>query len=499
MAAESIVKQFCEETTCSVCLEHFNEPVTVECGHNFCQACITQCWEEVDTGVSCPQCREIFQQKTFRPNWQLANLVELVKKLQAGKEAEGKWGVCKRHQEPLKLFCNDDQASICVVCDRSMEHRNHSVLPMEEAFLEYKKEIQAQLESLKQEREKLWKQKVVEDRRSQIFLARVEAEKRKTKSAFQRIHSFLEQQERLRLLPLEELEGEVEKKNKGNLSRFTEEISDLNCLITEMEGKLQQPENKFVQSPKTILSRHEKKPKRQRLELPPVLEQALRLYSQQTPGLQKALEKCEESLNEKMAQVLRKVSLKESVVQVWKKVDVTLDPDTAHPCLVLSQDLKSVTRGQTVQNLRDRPERFDTLQCVLGQEKFTSGRHWWEVEVKGGQGTWAVGVARESVKRKGNISLNPDEGFWVVQTARRYDSCNNCTSWQITALTSSQSIAISDVVPQKIQVSLDYEDGIVEFFVVNTNQRLFTFPSVSFSGETLCPYFFTTKRITLKC
>ncbi|XP_054834153.1 zinc finger protein RFP-like [Eublepharis macularius] len=497
MAAESIVKQFCEETTCSVCLEHFKEPVTVECGHNFCQACITQCWEEMDTGASCPQCREMFQQKTLRPNWQLANLVELVKKLQQGKEAEGKWRMCERHQEPLKLFCNDDQAPICMVCDRSMEHRNHRVLPIEEAFLEYKKEVLVQLQSLEQEREKLLEQKVAENQRSQKFLAQLEEEKQKTKSAFQRMHNFLEQQEHLRLSQLKELEEEMEK-DKENLSRLSEEISDLNHLIKEMEGKLQQPENKFMQDPKTILSRYEKKPKRQRLELPPRLEQTIRICWEQTAGLQKALEECEESLKEAL-QVLRKVSLKDALVQAWRKVNVTLDPDTAHPYLVLSKDLKSVTWGQTGQYLPNNPARFDTLQSVLGREKFTSGRHSWEVEVGNGQALWGVGVARESVKRKGNITHNPDEGYWIVKTAKRYDRYYDPPCWKMTALTSSQPIILSDVIPQKIRVSLDYEEGHVEFFVADTNKRLFGFPSSSFCGVVLHPYFFIAEPNTLKC
>ncbi|XP_054834154.1 zinc finger protein RFP-like [Eublepharis macularius] len=484
MAARSLIKEFCEEITCSVCLEYFKEPVILDCGHNFCQACLTQCWEEPGRGTSCPQCRESFQQRNFKPNWQLANLVELVKKLQTGKGAEGKWRMCERHQEPLKLFCNDDQASICVVCDRSMGHRNHNVLPMEEAFLEYKKEIQSQLQSLEHERETFKEHKVVEDQKSQTLLVQLEAEKEKTKLAFQRMQSFLEQQERLRLSQLEKLEGEIKIRDEENLTRFSEEISELNHQILDREEKFQQLENRFVQDPKTILNRYEMKTERQLLEVPPIVEQTHRIYLEQTPGLQKALEACEESL-------------KEALVQVLRKVNVTLDPDTAHPCLFISKDLKSVTRSQTVQNLPNNPERFDTLQSVLGREKFTSGRHSWEVEVLNGQALWGVGVARESVQRKGNIFHNPAAGFWVVQTASRYDSFSGRTSWQMTASTSSQSTVLSGVIPQKIQVSLDYEEGRVEFFVAN--QRLFAFPSSSFCGEVLCPYFYILHQSTLKC
>ncbi|XP_015279188.1 PREDICTED: zinc finger protein RFP-like [Gekko japonicus] len=486
-AARSVIKELHEETACPICLEYFKEPVILDCGHNFCQACLTQCWEETERAPSCPQCREIFQQENFRPNRQLANLVELVRKLQAGKGAEAKWGGCERHQEPLKLFCHDDQAPICVVCDRSIRHRNHCVLPMEEAFLEYKKEIQAQLQFLEREREKLKEEKMLEDQKSQTFLAKLKLEKQVTQSAFQQMHKYLEQQEQLRLSQLETMEGEMEKRDKENHTRFSEEISDLSHLITELEGMFRQTENVFVQDPKTILSsRHEKKPERQLMELPPILEHNLRIYSEQTPELQKALKECEESLDKVLVKALT-------------KVNVTLDRETAHPSLILSEDLKTLTGGGTVQDLPNNAERFDTLNSVLGREKFTSGRHWWEVDMGNGQAVWSVGVARESVKRKGNITLNPDEGFWIVQTVTLYDTSCGRSSWYLRASTSPQSGNLPNAIPQKIRVLLDYEEGRVEFFSSATNEKLFTFPLTTFSGDVLRPYFFIGRTNTLKC
>ncbi|KAG6923412.1 tripartite motif-containing 27 [Chelydra serpentina] len=91
MAAENPVESLQEEATCPVCLEYFTEPVTLECGHNFCRACIAQCWQGSDTATSCPQCRETVQQRNLRSNRQLANVVEIAKRLslQQQKEQEG--------------------------------------------------------------------------------------------------------------------------------------------------------------------------------------------------------------------------------------------------------------------------------------------------------------------------------------------------------------------------------------------------------------------------
>nr|XP_016846342.1 PREDICTED: E3 ubiquitin-protein ligase TRIM41-like [Anolis carolinensis] len=136
MASGDSVKKLCEELACPICLGYFKKPVMIiSCGHNFCQSCLDQCWEGKE--ASCPQCRKKMQEGDIRPNRQLANLVEVAKEL-GSQKAEEKGSVCQRHQEPLKLFCKDHEAPICVVCDRSKEHKNHNVIPLDEASKEYK-------------------------------------------------------------------------------------------------------------------------------------------------------------------------------------------------------------------------------------------------------------------------------------------------------------------------------------------------------------------------
>ncbi|XP_025051310.1 zinc finger protein RFP-like [Alligator sinensis] len=135
MAAASAVQSLRDEATCSVCLELFRDPVMiVGCGHNFCRACIAQCWEGAETDVTCPQCRQTFAQRLLGPNRQLANVVEVVKGLSVG-SAEGAGGkmVCEQHGEALKLFCETDQVLMCVICRESRAHRAHPAAPIQEA------------------------------------------------------------------------------------------------------------------------------------------------------------------------------------------------------------------------------------------------------------------------------------------------------------------------------------------------------------------------------
>ncbi|XP_037771137.1 butyrophilin subfamily 1 member A1 [Chelonia mydas] len=160
-----------------------------------------------------------------------------------------------------------------------------------------------------------------------------------------------------------------------------------------------------------------------------------------------------------------------------EKENVTLDPGMAHPQLLLSVDCKSVKRLITRLDRLDNPKRFDYECCVLGVEGFTSGRHYWEVEVGCG-GYWAVGIARESVRRKGEIIFSTEEGIWAVG------------HWgnQYLAVTSPRSPLALKQVPKKIRVFLDYEVGKVAFFDADKGVLIFTFPPASFAGEKIHPW-----------
>ncbi|XP_014817251.1 PREDICTED: butyrophilin subfamily 3 member A2-like [Calidris pugnax] len=171
---------------------------------------------------------------------------------------------------------------------------------------------------------------------------------------------------------------------------------------------------------------------------------------------------------------------------------VTLDPNTAHPELVLSEDLRSVKRGPACQNLTDHPKRFSYWRCVLGQERFWEGRYCWEVEVKeevGGDSWWGVGVANESVERKRVFNLSPEEGIWAVDG---YEG-------QFRALTSPRTVLSLSPVPRRICVCLDCTQGLVMFLNADTGGEIFSFPPASFHGETLRPWFWVETWKTQLC
>ncbi|XP_044837679.1 zinc finger protein RFP-like [Mauremys mutica] len=462
MAAEIPAESLWDELSCPICLEYFQEPVSIHCGHNFCRACISQCWEETDTNFSCPQCRETAQQRNFRPSRELARVIEIARGLsfQAAKGSGGE-PVCERHQEALKLFCEEDQTPICVVCDKSKAHRSHKVAPIEEASQEYKDQFQTRLQALMEEREKLLGWKLTGEKRSSEYLGKTEAEREKIVSQFKQLHQFLEEEERILLARLGELEKEIVKLQGENITKVSAEISRLSELISEMEGKCQQPASEFLQDVRSTLSRCEQGKFQQPVDISPDLAKRLGDFTQKNIVLKEPLKKFQDALMFEL------------------QTAMTLDPDTAHPQLVLSADQKSVRLGETRQQVPNNPERFDTARCVLGCEGFTSGRHCWEVEVEAGR-YCAVGVARESVRRKRGLTFNPKEGIWAVQWLHgdRYQ-----------ARTSPETTVSVGWVPSRIRVCLDCDEGRVAFFSAHNKAPVFTFPPASFKGERIRPWF----------
>ncbi|XP_053877468.1 butyrophilin subfamily 1 member A1-like [Malaclemys terrapin pileata] len=170
--------------------------------------------------------------------------------------------------------------------------------------------------------------------------------------------------------------------------------------------------------------------------------------------------------------------------QVYGEVKITLDPCTAHPGLKLSEDQKTVTWESKHQDLPDNPERFDEVFCVLGSEGFTSGKIYWEVEEMGR--IWAIGVVRESVRRKGQIKFTPEEGIWGIEQSRGHYS----------DLATPEVPLLLCETPKKVWIYVHYKKGQVAFFNPD-NGDLIANLTASFNGEKIFPFFWVCSHLTL--
>ncbi|XP_053865580.1 butyrophilin subfamily 1 member A1-like [Malaclemys terrapin pileata] len=164
--------------------------------------------------------------------------------------------------------------------------------------------------------------------------------------------------------------------------------------------------------------------------------------------------------------------------------DITLNPDTAHPNLSISEDKKKITHETQPKTVLPTPERFDSTVSVLGSEGFSDGKHYWEVNVRSSN-DWDLGVAVKSIERKGKLFLSPKEGFWDLGwSGRDYWAKTDPWTW----------VKVQKK-PEKIGVYLSYQEGQVTFFNVTDMSVLFTFNDCSFSGE-VYPFFKNSHKKT---
>ncbi|XP_049338568.1 zinc finger protein RFP-like isoform X1 [Astyanax mexicanus] len=513
-----------DEFQCSICLDVFTDPVSTPCGHNFCMVCLREFWNS-SSHCQCPVCKEEFSRRPeLRVNTFISGLTAQFKKSLQVKSSRSSVKppskpkkilcdsctekktealkscldcmtsyckthlephlrapalkkhklmdpvenlqdyICQNHERPLELFCRDDQTCVCRFCTET-DHKTHSTVPVEQESGEKKTQLgktQADVQQMIQDR-----MKKIEEINHSVDLNKKNTEKEKADSVevFRALVRCIERSQAELLEVMEEEQKAAERQAEELIKELEQEITELKRRDTELEQISHTEDHLHLLQVYPSLCR----PPPTKTWTDVRINTHLRVET-----LRKALSQLQEALSEEMEK-LSEIKLKR--IQQYA-VDVTLDPDTAHPKLILSDDGKQVKHGDIRQNVPDSPQRFNQCPCVLGKEGFSSGRFYYEVQVRG-KSKWDLGVTRESSNRKGELTASPEDGEWSI-------CLRNETQYE--ALDSPPVLLSLNQVLQKVGVFVDYEEGLVSFYDVETSSHIYSFTGQSFT-EKIYPVF----------
>ncbi|KAM4741998.1 E3 ubiquitin-protein ligase TRIM21-like [Anableps anableps] len=519
-----------DQFQCSICLDVFTEPVSTPCGHNFCKSCIKGYWSKNNV-KQCPLCMETFiSAPELQVNAEFRDLLELFKKIGAVNDDSGpssdvpcdlclrvkanavkscliclasycnthlephrkvqalKWHklvrpvaslqnrACRKHNKLKEFFCRKDKSNVCAVCMRD-DHVEHEVISIEEELEERKGQLVFMKHRVNQNLEEKTLsvqriQKSVKQRRQKVDRTKAEAIK-----SFAALVALVESRKLKLLELLEDKQRASEREAEGLIKQLQAEAAENQKISKELE-ELSQSEDDFkLLQGIPLVSSHTDS-----ASFTPGHQTLL-----QAETVRMAVARTEEVFNEQVENIIGGVNETEEEEQRDSQTDkvfndelekiqqecatkVTLDPNTAHPALVVSQDRKRVRHGGCKRNVPDNSSRFDSLHYILGNEGFSSGRIYYEVALTG-QTTWEVGVTRETISRKGlNLSLTPENGCWTL----------GCYWGRCQA--NSNPPVILPKKPEKVGIFVDYDQRQVSFYDVDDRTLIYSFTRCCFSA-----------------
>ncbi|XP_046701929.1 LOW QUALITY PROTEIN: zinc-binding protein A33-like [Silurus meridionalis] len=428
-----------EDFSCPVCCEIFKDPVDLHCSHSVCKVCLQQFWETKGSR-ECPLCRRKSSLEIPPLNLVLKILCETFLQDRSKRSSSTSETICSLHSEKLKLFCLDDQQPVCLVCRDSRKHTNHKFCPIDEAVTDCKEKLKTALKPLQEKLKNFEDCKLNWSQTAEHIKIQAQHTEYQIKKEFEKLHQFLRDEEAARISALKEEEEQKSQLMKEKIEKLNRDMSSLSDTIRATEEEMRAEDVSFLQNYKTTMER----------------TLCTLQDSKELPG---AL------INVTKHLAILKFRVWEKMQDTVQYTPVTLDPNTVHPNLSVSDDLTSVRFSFEKQKLPDVPERFDEYCCfILGSEGFNSGTHCWDVEVGDCSG-WLLGVMTESAERKGNVFSR--SGIWYVSY---YDGKYGAgsTPQSETLLSVTQKL-------QRIRVKLDWERGNLSFSDLVTNTHIHTF------------------------
>ncbi|XP_035257772.1 nuclear factor 7, brain-like [Anguilla anguilla] len=479
---------------CTVCQEVFTDPVCTPCGHTFCKACLRGFWEG-SSACHCPLCKKSFEGPLdLSVNAVLAQITQDFKRRApeaprggAKRRAEEpllppcegdaqsrpaddlpgdpplhlRDGTCAKHQQPLELFCSSDRACVCALCAED-DHGGHATAPLKRAWLRTRDELRAQV--LRARQDVLDRQKKMEELKRRTRLSQEDSEK-ELKEGQQVLRALLRSVQECQAELPEVIEGKqraVESRAQSLLEELEQEVRELKPRKAQLMQLLRCQDHmhvlqSFPSQPATPCYKDWDK---------------VMVYTDLCVGtVRSVLSPLQETLGGK---------LRELMDAEFKKVrcyadDVTLDPLTAQQNLSVSENGKEVHYHCWTQAVADSPERFDVVCNVLGKERFTSGRHYWEVQVER-KTSWYLGVVTASIGRKGKMFLQPKNGLWLL----------HLKEGKILKALDSPPVELSQSSGLKrVGVYVDYEEGQISFYNAEAGSHMYSFTGNTFTEE-LC-------------